>query len=148
MKRRWALAAAAVAAAAVVPVLVVVTGGTASDAPLPKPAVVEHGKGSSPTRVALTPEAASRLGIRTAPVRAGAGTEVLIPYGAVLYDPSGAAWTYTSPRRFVFQRENVTVARVEGGSALLTRGPPVGTRVVTVGATEIWGVEYGGIGEG
>jgi hypothetical protein len=32
-------------------------------------------------------------------------------------------------------------------SAFLTRGPPVGTRVVTAGATEIWGAEYGDIEE-
>jgi hypothetical protein len=30
---------------------------------------------------------------------------------------------------------------------LLTKGPVVGTKVVTEGATEIWGVEYGGIQE-
>ncbi len=56
-------------------------------------------------------------------------------------------WTYTSPEHLVFQRQDISVARIDGDSAVLTSGPPVGTVVVTVGATEIWGVEYGGIEE-
>ena len=35
----------------------------------------------------------------------------------------------------------------DGDKVILSGGPPVGTPVVTVGSTEIWGVEYGGIEE-
>jgi len=35
----------------------------------------------------------------------------------------------------------VKVDRVEGDRVLLTRGPRPGTRVVTVGATEVYGAE-------
>ena len=65
----------------------------------------------------------------------------------MLYDPDGGTWTYTSPNPLVYQRADIRVARIEGVSAVLTRGPPAGTRVVTAGATEIWGVEYGDIEE-
>jgi hypothetical protein len=119
-------------------------GGTSDERS--SPAVVEHVKGSTLERVRLTAEAARRIGVTTASVRrAGAG--LVMPYNALLYDPDGKTWTYTNPAPLVFQRHDVTVARIEGRSVLLSRGPAAGTRVVTVGATELWGVEYGGIEE-
>jgi hypothetical protein len=108
-------------------------------------AKVEEVAGHS--QVVLSAEAAGRLGIRTARVRSGSGHTTVIPFAAVLYDPNGATWTYTSPKPFVFVRRNIRVVHVEGGRAILSAGPPSGTPVVTVGATEIWGVEYGGIEE-
>ena len=36
---------------------------------------------------------------------------------------------------------------IDGERAILTKGPAAGTAVVTLGATELWGVEYGGIEE-
>jgi hypothetical protein len=75
------------------------------------------------------------------------GPAVVIPYSAVLYDPDGSTWTFTSPHPLVFVRRPILVARIVGDRVFLTRGPAPGTRVVTVGATEIWGVEYGGIAE-
>ena len=39
------------------------------------------------------------------------------------------------------------VDRIDGERAILAKGPAPGTAVVTVGATELWGVEYGGIQE-
>ena len=101
-------------------------------------------------RVVLTQDAAKRLDIRTTPVgrtRVHGVQRSVIPYSAVLYDKDGATWTYTSPKRLVFTRQDIDVDRIEGSSAFLTKGPSVGTRVVTVGATELWGVEYGGIEE-
>jgi hypothetical protein len=47
----------------------------------------------------------------------------------------------------VFQRADIRVARIDGNSAILTKGPPIGTPVVTTGATEIWGVEHGDVKE-
>jgi len=44
-------------------------------------------------------------------------------------------------------RQDVEVVRVRGGEAILARGPPTGTSVVTVGQVELWGVEYGEIEE-
>ena len=121
-------------------------GGGSADEETARPAVIEHVKGSNAERVRLTAEAARRIGVRTAVVRR-AQRGVVIPYTALLYDPKGDTWTYTSPTPLVFQRQNIKVARIDGNSVLLSKGPRAGTRVVTEGATEIWGVEYGGIEE-
>jgi hypothetical protein len=130
----------------VVPLLLAACGGTAAEEAVQPPAVAKQIKGTDITQVTLTAEAARRLGVRTVAVRSdGAGT--VIPYQAVLYDPNGETWAYTSPKPLVFQRADISVARIVGNSAILTTGPSVGTAVVTAGATEIWGVEYGGIEE-
>jgi len=102
-----------------------------------EPAQVEPIKGTGLNRVTLSADAAKRLGIRTAP----AGGNV-IPYAAVLYDPEGQTFTYTSPERLVFVRRPITVDRIDHGRAFLSRGPPSGTAVVTVGSQELFGTEY------
>ena len=142
--RNWVIVAALLA----VPLLLAACGGTANEGAGAESASVEQVKGTDVMRVKLTPEAARLLGVRTGQVRSeGAGSRTVIPYDAVLYDPDGRTWTYTSPNRLVFQRADIRIARIDGVSAILTRGPPAGTRVVTAGATEIWGVEYGDIEE-
>jgi hypothetical protein len=148
MKRRGSRWIGAVLVLLVVPLLVSACGSTEADEAGAEPAVVEHVKGSDAVRVRLTAEAAKRLGIQTTAVRSRAGgSGLVIPYDAVLYDPDGKTWTYTSPKPLVFQRQDIRVDRITGGSALLSEGPRAGARVVTVGAEEIWGVEYGGIEE-
>lgn len=138
-----------VVVALAVPLLLAACGGGGGDEAGPKPAVAEQVPGTDVTRVTLSPAAAERLGIRTTAIRAGGAADglTLIPYSAVLYDPDGATWTYTSPKPLVFQRASIRVLRIDGDAAVLSAGPPVGTNVVTSGATEIWGVEYGGIEE-
>ena len=112
-----------------------------------KAAKVEEIPGSHLSRVILTARAAQRLDVQTARVRRLGANRTVIPYSAVLYDPNGNTWTYTSPKHLVFIRHDITVDRIEGKRAILSAGPRVGTAVVTVGATELWGVEYGGIEE-
>jgi hypothetical protein len=109
-------------------------------------AVTQHVKGSDVVRVTLTADAARRLGVQTTKVRRN-GAHAVIPYEALLYDPDGKTWAYVSPRPLVFQRMDVTVQAIEGDSVVLAEGPAAGMPVVTVGAAEIWGVEYGGIEE-
>ena len=106
------------------------------------PAKVEHIKGTDLARVVLTAQAARRLGIRTARVRPDHG-DVAIPYSALLYDAEGRAFTYTSPAALTFVRRPITVDRITRRSVLLKAGPRPGTAVVTVGAAELLGVEYG-----
>lgn len=109
------------------------------------PVVVEHPDGSDVARITLSEDAATRLDVQTTPVVSASGTgggRTVIPYSAVLYDPSGDTWTYTSPEHLVFVRAPIDVDRIEGNSAILTSGPPVGTDVVTVGETELLGSEY------
>jgi hypothetical protein len=92
--------------------------------------------------VTLTEDAAKRLGIQTATVRREGAQRTVVPYGAVLYDAGGATFTYTSPKPRVFVRAPITVVRIDSADAVLSRGPPVGTPVVTVGSQELYGSEY------
>ena len=125
--------------------LVAGCGGASGYETASAPAKVEEVAGH--TQVVLSAEAAQRLDIQTAPVRNAAGKGTVIPFAALLYDPNGETWTYTNPRPLVFVRDDVRVDRIEGDRAILSAGPPPGTAVVSVGATELWGVEYGGIEE-
>jgi hypothetical protein len=145
--KRWTSRLILAGAVLVVGVLLGGCGGEVAEEGDAQPAVVEHG--TEVDRVVLTREAAKRLDIHTAEVRKGDrnARRTVIPYSAVLYDPDGATWTYTNPAPLVFARQDITVDRIEGKSAFLSAGPPVGTSVVTVGADELWGVEYGGIEE-
>jgi multidrug efflux pump subunit AcrA (membrane-fusion protein) len=67
-----------------------------------------------------------------------------VPWGAVLYDIHGGAWVYenTAPQAFV--RRRVQVRRVEGATAVLSDADlKPGAKVVTAGAAELFGVEFG-----
>ncbi len=101
-------------------------------------------------RVVLTEQAKERLGIEVAEVRgdptAADAHATILPYSALLYDASGATWTYTNPENLTFVRAAVTVTHIDGDDVLLSAGPAPGTRVVTVGAAELLGAEYG-VGE-
>jgi len=112
-----------------------------------KPARVEHIAGTELSRVTLTPRAAERLDIKhdvvreTRVNRSGAVRKV-VSYAAVLYDARGDTWVYTSPEPFVFIRQRIKVDYIEGDRAVLSDGPSVGTRVVTVGGAELFGAEF------
>jgi hypothetical protein len=110
------------------------------------PSKVEPLKGTPYSRVILTAEAARRVGIRTARIRpdgsAGA-RRMVMPFDAVVYDAEGHTFAFTSPRPLVYVRRPVRIARIDGARAVLAKGPPAGTPVVTVGAAELLGVEYG-----
>ena len=101
-------------------------------------------EGSEVQRVTLSESSAARLGVETALVAEDAESgQLLIPYSALLYDASGATWTYTTSENLVFVREAVEVELIEGDFAQLTAGPDVGTEVVSVGAAELYGAETG-----
>jgi hypothetical protein len=110
------------------------------------PAVVEEpAAGTEVARVTLTEDAAARIDVQTMQVRARSGHkggELQIPYAAVLYDPDGQTWTYTNPEPLVFLRAPIDVVRIDRSRAVLSKGPPPGTKVVTVGAAELLGAEY------
>ena len=130
-----------------VPLLLTACGGNGDEEARQPPGVATQIKGTNIMRVTLTAAGAKLLGIRTVAVRNAGTDRTVIPYDAVLYDPTGETWTYTSPKPLVFQRADVSVARIDGNFAILAKGPHVGTPVVAAGANEIWGVEYGGIEE-
>jgi hypothetical protein len=133
--RRSALALAAA-------LLLAACGGPASEEPaIEEPATVEHVEGSPVARVTLTEVAVEKLGLRTAQVQE-AGQRLLVPSAAVLVDPEGTFWVYTNPEPLEFIRHSITIDHQEGGQAFLVDGPPVGTRVVTVGVAELYGAEF------
>ncbi len=65
----------------------------------------------------------------------------VMPYSALFYDDKGDTWAYINPKPLVFVRWSVEVERIVGDLAVLADGPPVGTRVVTVGVPLLYGAE-------
>jgi hypothetical protein len=117
-------------------------GHTAAEKDTHDPTHVQAIAGSDLRRVTLSEAAAKRIDVQTQAVGAvSGGTQ--IPYAAVLYDPKGATWAFVSSGARSFQRAPIALQRIEGDVAFLTDGPPVGTQVVTVGATELYGAELG-----
>jgi hypothetical protein len=103
-------------------------------------ATVDPIKGTDVNRVTLTKEAAEHLGVETASVER-VGRREVVPDSAVIYDADGKTFTYSSPKPLTFVRHGITVARIDGKKAILKKGPPAGTAVVTVGSQELFGVE-------
>ena len=68
----------------------------------------------------------------------------VVPYSAVYYDAKGGAWVYVSPAPLTYLRERISVERVVGALAVLSSGPPVGTKVASVGAALLYGAEIFG----
>jgi RND family efflux transporter MFP subunit len=74
----------------------------------------------------------------------GVQSSLVIPYTAILYDIHGGTWVYENTAPRVFVRRRVELQRVDGTTAVLQRGPKPGTKIVTAGAAEIFGTEFGG----
>jgi len=136
------------------------------------PATITKIEGSDISRVALTDKAIERLDIKTTSIQEvdvsnmqAAATDIVgaqtgstattmavasgvsmprkvVPYAAVLYDPYGKTWVYTSPEPGVFVRKRINVDFIEGDEAFLTEGPPIDTQVVEVGVAELYGAEF------
>jgi len=145
------LAALGLAAAAG---LLVAACGSASGQAEQAPATVKPIAGSRVAQVQLSAPAIHRLGILTQPVRVAAGPgsgrvghRTEIPYSAVVYDTDGSTWTYVAAAERAFVRNRVSIAAIDGRTAILTTGPAVGAQVVTVGAPELLGTEYDISGE-
>ncbi|MCU1510548.1 MAG: hypothetical protein JWO34_388 [Arthrobacter sp.] len=105
------------------------------------PAKVEKNATTGIAKLTLTQRGLDRIELKTEPVTAGAGG-VQLPYGALMYDSAGKTWVYTNPAERVYERQEVTVSKVEAGVVTATAGPPAGTQVVTVGAAELFGAEF------
>ena len=141
-QRRLPLAAAVCAA-----VLFALPGCAQSVAVAPavsldNPAKVEKNATTGIAKLTLTEKGLERLDLKTDTVKPGTGTDVLLPYASLLYDANGKTWVYTNPAPRVYQRQTITVAKVEAGVVTATAGPPAGTAVVTVGAAELFGAEF------
>ena len=73
----------------------------------------------------------------------GQESRLQVPWSAILLDVHGSAWLYenTAPQTYV--RYRVEVDRVLDGTAILVRGPKPGAKVVSTGAAELYGTEFG-----
>lgn len=116
------------------------------------PASITKAADGGPSTITLTSQAAKRLDVQTVAVAAAASSgasavalqdKLVVPYAALLYDANGKTWVFTNPKPLVFVRAPVTINRITGDKVVLSAGPPVGTLVVTVGAEELLGTEYG-----
>jgi multidrug efflux pump subunit AcrA (membrane-fusion protein) len=73
------------------------------------------------------------------PIRKG----IAVPTAAVLYDIYGGAWVYVHNAPHEYRRQRVDLLQSEGSSAIIARGLSVGTKVVSAGAAELFGTEFG-----
>lgn len=68
---------------------------------------------------------------------------LVVPRAALLFDAFGGTWVYEDKGGGTFVRHRVAVADMVEQHAIVSAGPPAGTRVVTVGAAELFGTEFG-----
>lgn len=68
-------------------------------------------------------------------------TRTVVPYSAVYYDGHGKPWVYVNSATLTYERQPIEIERIEGNLAVLTASPPLGTKVVTVGAPLLYGAE-------
>ena len=68
---------------------------------------------------------------------------LVVPDTAVLYDIHGAAWVYEDLGGNAYVRRRVEIARHAGNRAVVRRGLAEGKNVVTAGAAELFGTEFG-----
>jgi len=83
-----------------------------------------------------------RIGV-TLPYK-GTQSALVVPFSAVLYDIHGGSWVYENTAKNTYVRRRVEVSRVANGMAILQQGLAIGTKVVTDGAAELFGTEFGG----
>ena len=82
-----------------------------------------------------------RVSVRLA--LASEAQSLVVPQAAILHDAFGGTWVYESRGDHVFVRRRVSVVDIVDKMAVLDHGPAPGTRVVTAGAAELFGTEFG-----
>lgn len=73
----------------------------------------------------------------------GAESALVVPTAAVVYDISGSAWVYEATGATTFVRRRIEIRSQAGTKTLVTRGIDAGKKVVTSGAAELFGTEFG-----
>jgi hypothetical protein len=108
----------------------------------PKINMVGNADAEGVKRITLKEVESKRLGVEFAIVKKS-GDHLTMPYNALLYDPSGGEWAFASTEANVYARTRLKVQAIEGDVVHLAAGPAEGTRVVTNGAAELYGIEFG-----
>lgn len=83
-----------------------------------------------------------RVGV-TIPLK-GQSEGLVVPRSAILYDYHGGAWVYVKTAEHTYDRRRVRIDYQAGDLAVLLDGPEPGAEVVTDGAAELFGTEFGG----
>ena len=130
---RWMLVSLIIAG-----LTIVACGVSANTTTGVKPSKVEEMSGSEFARITLTQRAVERLNLQTAQVG-----DMTVPYASVIYGNHGETWVYTNSEPLTYTRENIEIDHIQGEIAYLLKGPPAGVVVVTAGAAELWGSEFG-----
>ena len=73
----------------------------------------------------------------------GEARRTALPWAAVIHDIYGSQWVYEQIGERKYARRRVEVAWVSGEWAATVRGPALGAQVVTAGAAELAGTEFG-----
>ncbi len=73
----------------------------------------------------------------------GRAKSLVVPFTSILYDIHGGAWVYEQVEPHVYARQRVSVDYVDGANAVLASGPEPGSQIVTDGAVELFGTEFG-----
>jgi RND family efflux transporter MFP subunit len=68
---------------------------------------------------------------------------LVVPEAAVLYDIHGDSWVYEDLGGNAYARRRIQIARHAGDRAVVSRGISEGAKVVTAGAAELFGTEFG-----
>lgn len=117
------------------------SGSTSAKTAPPKGPIVKQEPGGL-KHITLQEIEVKRLGIEIAEVtKTDAG--LVMPYSSLLYDPTGKEWAYKSDGGTSFVRTPLKVKTIEGDKVILAEGPPVGTKLVTKGAVQLYGIDFG-----
>lgn len=81
--------------------------------------------------------------VRVAIAKRGREECLQVPYPAILYDIHGGTWVYEKIEPYTFARRRVAVESISGEAACISEGPKPGMVVVTDGAAELFGTEFG-----
>ena len=81
--------------------------------------------------------------VRVSLLRKAPEESLVIPWSAILYDMNGGIWVYVKVSPQVYSRRRVEVSHIVDDLVVLTRGVNAGDEVVTAGAVEIFGTEFG-----
>lgn len=84
-----------------------------------------------------------RVAVEIAASGGGGPRGFAIPASAILHDAYGGEWVYALVKPRSYERRRVQVASIDGPVALLARGLNAGDKVVTAGAAELFGTEFG-----
>lgn len=68
---------------------------------------------------------------------------LVVPRAALLFDIHGGAWVYENTAPLTYMRKRVNVRDIVGDMVALERGIGPGARIVTAGAAELFGTEFG-----